>query len=105
MQIFDELRRVGARHDLSAGLLIGGKGVHEEQERVNGARAALRVQSGLLPGRHGRPGDGNRLWRLQPRLGPAWRDEGSGQRRSRLGESSSRGAVPPALDFRGAPGG
>ena len=36
-QIFDELRRVGARHDLSAGLLIGGKGVREEQERVNGA--------------------------------------------------------------------
>lgn len=105
MQIFDELRRVGARHDLSAGLLIGGKGVHEEQERVNGARAALRVQGGLLPGCHGRPGGGSRLWRWQPRLGLAWRDEGSGQRRSWLGESPSRGALPPALVFRGAPGG
>ena len=36
-QIFGELRRAGARHDLSAGLLIGGKGVKEEQARVNGA--------------------------------------------------------------------
>ena len=37
-QIFDELRKVGRRHDLSAGLLIGGKDVKEEQERVHGAR-------------------------------------------------------------------
>jgi len=36
MQIFDELRKVGAKHDLSAGLLIGGKNVKEEQGRVNG---------------------------------------------------------------------
>ena len=36
-QIFDELRKVGRRHDLSAGLLIGGKDVKEEQERVHGA--------------------------------------------------------------------
>ena len=36
MQIFDELRKVGAKHDLSAGLLIGGKSVKEEQGRVNG---------------------------------------------------------------------
>ena len=40
MQIFDELRKVGARHDLSAGLLIGGKNVKEERERVNGKRSA-----------------------------------------------------------------
>ena len=38
MQIFHELRKVGARHDLSAGLLIGGKNVKEERERVNGER-------------------------------------------------------------------
>ena len=36
MQIFDELRKVGAKHDLSAGLLIGGKNVKEEQGRING---------------------------------------------------------------------
>lgn len=36
MQIFEELRKVGQRHDLSAGLLIGGKNVREEQDRVNG---------------------------------------------------------------------
>ena len=34
MQIFDELRKVGARHDLSAGLLIGG----QERQRGAGAR-------------------------------------------------------------------
>jgi hypothetical protein len=41
MQIFDELRKVGAKHDLSAGLLIGGKNVREEQGRVNGALPSL----------------------------------------------------------------
>ena len=37
LQIFDELRKIGKRHDLSAGLLIGGKDVKEEQDRVHGA--------------------------------------------------------------------
>ena len=36
LQIFDELRKVGARHELSAGLLIGGKNVKQEQERIHG---------------------------------------------------------------------
>lgn len=36
MQIFDELRKVGRRHDFSAALLIGGKDVKEEQARLNG---------------------------------------------------------------------
>lgn len=36
MQIFDELRKVGKHHDMSAGLLIGGKNVKEEQDRVAG---------------------------------------------------------------------
>ena len=49
MQIFDELRKVGARHDLSAGLLIGGKNVKEERERINGERSPLAV---LQNGRH-----------------------------------------------------
>ena len=48
MQIFDELRKVGARHDLSAGLLIGGKNVKEERERINGERSPLDVpQDGM----------------------------------------------------------
>lgn len=37
LQIFDELRKVGRRHVYSAGLLIGGKSVKEEQQFVNGA--------------------------------------------------------------------
>ena len=41
IQIFDELRKVGAKHDLSAGLLIGGKSVKEEQGRVNSALPSL----------------------------------------------------------------
>ena len=36
LQIFDELRKIGKKHDFSAGLLIGGKKVKEEQERVHG---------------------------------------------------------------------
>ena len=36
LQIFDELRKVGAKHDLSAGLLIGGKSVAQEKLRVGG---------------------------------------------------------------------
>ncbi|CAD7701845.1 unnamed protein product, partial [Ostreobium quekettii] len=35
MQIFEELMKVGKHHDLSAGLLIGGKNVKEEQERID----------------------------------------------------------------------
>ena len=35
-QIFDELRKIGRRHELSAGLLIGGKDVKEEKARVHG---------------------------------------------------------------------
>lgn len=37
LQIFDELRKVGKGHDFSAGVLIGGKDVKEEQSRVGGA--------------------------------------------------------------------
>lgn len=36
LQIFDELRKMGKKHEFSAGLLIGGKKVKEEQERVHG---------------------------------------------------------------------
>ena len=37
MQIFEELRKVGRGHSLSAGLLIGGKNVKSEREIVHGA--------------------------------------------------------------------
>ena len=43
IQIFDELRKVGAKHDLSAGLLIGGKSVKEEQGRVSSALPSLHL--------------------------------------------------------------
>ena len=33
MQIFQVLRKIGVKHDLSAGLVIGGKDVAEEQVR------------------------------------------------------------------------
>lgn len=50
-QIFDELRKVGRRHDFSAGLLIGGKDVKEEQARVQGEA------------RRCRPAEGRQMWR------------------------------------------
>lgn len=34
LQIFNELRKVGKYHSFSAGLLIGGKSVDEEKDRV-----------------------------------------------------------------------
>lgn len=52
LQIFDELRKVGKKHELSAGLLIGGKKVKEEQERVHGewpARSSHFVGTDKLP--------------------------------------------------------
>ena len=36
LQIFEELRKVGKRHELSAGLLVGGKKVKQEQQAVHG---------------------------------------------------------------------
>jgi len=41
LQIFDELRKIGKKHEFSAGLLIGGKKVKEEQERVHGKHRIL----------------------------------------------------------------
>ena len=49
LQIFDELRKVGKRHDLSAGLLIGGKDVKEEQDRVHGESGGGVPLGGALP--------------------------------------------------------
>jgi hypothetical protein len=48
MQIFEELRRVGRRHELSAGLLLGGKDVGEEAERVAGMNVLVATPGRLL---------------------------------------------------------
>ena len=39
LQVFNELRKVGKHHDFSAGLLVGGRNVKEEQQLVGGERA------------------------------------------------------------------
>ena len=49
LQIFDELRRMGKRHEFSAGLLIGGKKVKEEQERVHGEKLMSPYTDNILP--------------------------------------------------------
>ncbi|DBB17176.1 TPA: hypothetical protein ACH3X3_014243 [Trebouxia sp. C0006] len=48
LQIFDELRKIGKKHDFSAGLLIGGKKVKEEQERVHGMNMLVCTPGRLL---------------------------------------------------------
>ncbi len=48
MQIFDVLRIVGHRHDLSAGLVIGGKDKAEEAERIGGMNLLVCTPGRLL---------------------------------------------------------
>ncbi|KAL0034107.1 hypothetical protein WJX79_009163 [Trebouxia sp. C0005] len=48
LQIFDELCKIGKKHDFSAGLLIGGKKVKEEQERVHGMNMLVCTPGRLL---------------------------------------------------------
>lgn len=48
MQIFGELRRVGGRHELSGGLLVGGKDVAEESSRVSGLNVLVCTPGRLL---------------------------------------------------------
>ncbi|WIA42322.1 hypothetical protein OEZ86_008336 [Tetradesmus obliquus] len=48
MQIFEELVKVGKRHDMSAGLLIGGKAVQEEATRVNAMNILVATPGRLL---------------------------------------------------------
>jgi len=48
MQIFEELKKAGRRHDLSAGLLIGGRAVAEESARVNGLGVLVATPGRLL---------------------------------------------------------
>lgn len=50
MQIFEELKKIGKPHDFSAGLLIGGKNVREEQSRVNGmSNNVVLIQIAISP--------------------------------------------------------
>lgn len=48
MQIFDELRKVGLRHEFSAGVLVGGKDVAEEKMRVHGLNILVTTPGRLL---------------------------------------------------------
>ena len=48
MQIFEELRKVGKLHELSAGLLIGGKNVKEEQQTVGSMNILIATPGRLL---------------------------------------------------------
>eukprot|EP00879_Flechtneria_rotunda_P007385 GHRR01007747.1.p1 GENE.GHRR01007747.1~~GHRR01007747.1.p1 ORF type:complete len:272 (+),score=65.94 GHRR01007747.1:221-1036(+) len=48
LQIFEELVKIGRRHELSAGLLIGGKDVSEEASRVNAMNILVATPGRLL---------------------------------------------------------
>jgi ATP-dependent RNA helicase DDX10/DBP4 len=48
MQIFEELKKAGRKHDLSAGLLIGGRAVAEEAARVNSLSVLVATPGRLL---------------------------------------------------------
>jgi len=48
MQIFDVLRKIGAYHTLSAGLLIGGKSLVEEQARLENINILICTPGRLL---------------------------------------------------------
>ncbi|KAL6769232.1 hypothetical protein ACKKBG_A18010 [Auxenochlorella protothecoides x Auxenochlorella symbiontica] len=48
LQIFNELRKVGAKHEFSAGLLVGGKDVAEEQSRISSLNILVATPGRLL---------------------------------------------------------
>ena len=48
LQIFDVLRSIGVNHDFSAGLVIGGKSVEEEQARINNMNILVCTPGRLL---------------------------------------------------------
>ena len=48
LQIFDVLRSIGVHHELSAGLIIGGKSVEEEQARIAGMNILVCTPGRLL---------------------------------------------------------
>lgn len=49
MQIFEELKKVGRQHEFSAALLIGGKNVKDEQERIGGMNILVCTPGAPLP--------------------------------------------------------
>jgi len=48
VQIFEVLRNIGSAHDFSAGLIIGGKDVKHEQDRINGMNIIICTPGRLL---------------------------------------------------------
>jgi ATP-dependent RNA helicase DDX10/DBP4 len=48
IQIFEVLRKVGAQHEISGGLIIGGKDVESEQERINNMNILVATPGRLL---------------------------------------------------------
>ena len=48
IQAFEVLRSFGGMHDLSAGMLIGGKNVKFEQERIKGMNILICTPGRLL---------------------------------------------------------
>lgn len=56
IQIFQVLRKIGPKHELSGGLVIGGKDLEEEQERISGMNILVATPGRVLqvpsPPRH-----------------------------------------------------
>lgn len=48
LQIFDVLRKIGPHHSFSAGLVIGGKNVKEEKERISRMNILVATPGRLL---------------------------------------------------------
>lgn len=48
MQIFDVLRRIGGYHSLSAGLVIGGKNLKDERDRLSRMNILVATPGRLL---------------------------------------------------------
>ena len=48
LQIFEVLRKVGKEHNLSAGLIIGGKELDDEQARIGGMNVLVATPGRLL---------------------------------------------------------
>jgi ATP-dependent RNA helicase DDX10/DBP4 len=55
IQIFQVLRKIGPKHDISGGLVIGGKDLEEEQERINGMNILVATPGRILQVRNPQP--------------------------------------------------
>lgn len=97
VQIFQELRKVGKYQELSAGLLIGGKGVKEEQERVARMNILVATPGRLLQHMDETPGFDTA--QVGHWLGWGWPEHsGPGQRWARVQAlpGPPQPALPPA---------